>query len=69
MRFKDKRAANGDMRERTFFAWLPVTSEKTGETRWFERVNVLERYFEGIGGASEPRIYRRWDVVEFTESA
>lgn len=42
MRFKHHNF--GDTRVREFFAWFPVWDENVNETRWLERVKVLERY-------------------------
>lgn len=42
MRLNSKYPQNNAVRERTFFAWLPITIKD--ETRWLERVTVVERY-------------------------
>jgi len=48
MRWHWKRYKPGDVRTREFFAWLPVTvrNERGAETRWLERVKVLEMFQE-----------------------
>jgi hypothetical protein len=51
MRWKSKKPIPGHTRERSFFAFLPA---RTGlETRWLERVTVLQQYVpdgEGYSG-------------------
>jgi hypothetical protein len=46
MRRHWKRYKPGDERTREYFAWLPVTvrNEHGAETRWLERVKVLEMF-------------------------
>lgn len=41
-KFKDVK----DIKEKTFFAWRPVTLR--GETRWLETVTVTGCYFVGV---------------------
>ena len=52
MRFKSKKQKNlekleklKDIKQKTFFAWLPVTIK--GQTRWLETVTVKGYYFVG----------------------
>jgi hypothetical protein len=50
MRFRTPKY--GDQRTRSFFAWCPVSmwlGKGQVETRWLERVWVLEEYREGDG--------------------
>jgi hypothetical protein len=48
MRFSATYLQHGDTRQRTFFALFPVTIwfEKHRETRWLERVTILEEYWD-----------------------
>ena len=57
----------GDTRERTFFAWLPVTALGWAgkETRWMERVCILERYSNEYCAAGDFYTGQRWVAHEF----
>jgi hypothetical protein len=67
MRFPNTAPKNGDIRTRTFFAWFPITDADKTETRWLETVTVVEKYYEGIGGYTAPRIARFWYVLNFRD--
>ena len=44
---------DGEMRERTFFAWLPIIDDVYGKgcvIWWLEQVIVMQKYFEGEPG-------------------
>ena len=51
----------GDIRIRSFFAWLPVCASETNEVRWLECVTVLFRY--------QPTMYGHyWSSVRFLDN-
>lgn len=58
----------GDIRTRSYFAWLPITinSDETSETRWLRRVEVEEVFCKGkdIDGDG----YAYWYPICFTDS-
>lgn len=63
-----KKPFKGQRRERKFFAWLPVSSrEEPNSFRWLETVEVLEEYWEGLGGGSVPRNARYWKIIRFLD--
>lgn len=67
MRIIHDKHRHGDTRERTFFAWLPVTFHggteprrkwRPRETRWLETVRIRETYLSDSSGS-------HWCVEEF----
>ncbi len=62
MEWKTKILCEGDVRERTFFAWFPITVTK-GKfciTRWLERVTVEESFRENFDSGF-------WVIIKFIE--
>lgn len=67
MRFYHEKIQKGDTREKTYFAFFPITIEN--ETRWLEKVKVFQvaRLYVIHSDIGSDEIKIKWENMNFVD--